>query len=297
MGDSDNNEFEFILYRYTPSTAAASIFVACFAILTLLHTIRLIQTRAWFFISFAIGLIFELVGYIARIFSHHNKTALGPYIVQTLLILIAPPLFAASIYMTLGRIVTRLEAENASIIRTKWMTKIFVTGDVISFLLQSSGSGHMAAGTVDAMKMGKLIAIGGLAVQLVFFALFVFVACVFHHRLKKSPKNGVHIDTSRMAQSKFPHVGKWEWVMYALYSACVLILIRSLFRVVEFVQGNDGFIMKHEVFLYIFDALLMALTGLILLVIFPGAFLSPRRGDNVDGEIQLTSMESARDER
>lgn len=81
----------------------------------------------------------ECAGYIARIFSHFDTTALGPYIVQTMLILVAPPLFAASIYMTLGRIVVKLGAEDKSIIPVRLLTKIFVVGDVVSFLLQCGG--------------------------------------------------------------------------------------------------------------------------------------------------------------
>lgn len=34
-------------------------------------------------------------------------------------------------------------------------------------------------------------------------------------------------------------------------------MIRSVFRVIEYVQGNAGYLLSHEVFLYIFDALLM----------------------------------------
>jgi hypothetical protein len=77
--------------------------------------------------------------YGARIFSHYDTLALGPYIVQTMLILVAPPLFAASIYMTLGRLIVNLGAERASIIRVKYITKIFVVGDEIWFLLQCGG--------------------------------------------------------------------------------------------------------------------------------------------------------------
>jgi hypothetical protein len=81
----------------------------------------------------------ECAGYIARIFSHFNTTALGPYIVQTMLILVAPPLFAASIYMTLGRVMVALNSQQLSIIPVRFLTKTFVVGDVISFLLQCGG--------------------------------------------------------------------------------------------------------------------------------------------------------------
>jgi hypothetical protein len=41
--------------------------------------------------------------------------------------------------MEFGRLVTRLGAEQYTIIRHKWITKIFVTGDVLSFFLQGGG--------------------------------------------------------------------------------------------------------------------------------------------------------------
>jgi hypothetical protein len=58
---------------------------------------------------------------------------------QTLLILIAPALMAASIYMILGRIILLTEAEHLALIRRRWLTKIFVFGDVVSLLMQASG--------------------------------------------------------------------------------------------------------------------------------------------------------------
>jgi hypothetical protein len=57
-----------------------------------------------------------------------------------MLILVAPPLFAASIYMTLGRVIVALNEESASLVRVRLLTKVFVVGDVISFLLQCGGN-------------------------------------------------------------------------------------------------------------------------------------------------------------
>lgn len=65
---------------------------------------------------------------------------MGPYIMQTLLCLVAPALFAASIYMTLGRIIRLVDGEHHSLIRLKWLTKIFVAGDIISFITQGAGT-------------------------------------------------------------------------------------------------------------------------------------------------------------
>ena len=86
-------------------------------------------------------LLVETIGYVGRLLSSietPNWTK-GPYVMQSALILIAPALLAASIYMTLGRIILLLDAEKCSLIRLRWLTKIFVSGDVLSFLMQASG--------------------------------------------------------------------------------------------------------------------------------------------------------------
>lgn len=41
--------------------------------------------------------------------------------------------------MELGRIVLMVKGEKLALVRVSWMTKIFVAGDVLSFLMQASG--------------------------------------------------------------------------------------------------------------------------------------------------------------
>jgi RTA1 like protein len=81
----------------------------------------------------------EIGGYIARAIAHSNETSLSIYVVQVILLLVAPALFAASIYMVLGRLILVTQGESMAPIRAKWLTKIFVCGDVLSFLVQSAG--------------------------------------------------------------------------------------------------------------------------------------------------------------
>ena len=83
----------------------------------------------------------ETIGYVGRLLSAMQSPnySTGAYAMQSALILIAPAFLAASIYMTLGRIISMLKAEPYSVIGLRWLTKIFVTGDVLSFLMQASG--------------------------------------------------------------------------------------------------------------------------------------------------------------
>jgi len=41
--------------------------------------------------------------------------------------------------MEFGRLVTRTDGEKYTLIRHKWITKLFVIGDVLSFFLQGGG--------------------------------------------------------------------------------------------------------------------------------------------------------------
>lgn len=163
------------------------------------------------------------------------------------------------------------DAEQCSVIKLKWLTKIFVTGDVLSFLMQASGrhslqshdhfkqsankiigAGLMVANS-SSPSTGEHVIIGGLFVQIVFFGLFTITAIVFQARIAKNP-TGRSIELGNI----------WPRHMTALYISSIFILVRSVVRVVEYLQGYSGYLMKHEVFIYVFDALLMFSVMLVL---------------------------------
>lgn len=118
----------------------------------------------------------------------------------------------------------------------------------------------MAGKTAKSLELGQHIVVGGLVVQIVFFGFFVIVAAIYHTRVTKKP-------TARSTSSLVP----WRRHLYTLYAASILILIRSLFRIVEYQQGNDGYLLGHEVFLYSFDAVLMLFVMVLFNVTHPGS--------------------------
>ncbi|KAM5365939.1 hypothetical protein ACJZ2D_010772 [Fusarium nematophilum] len=265
--------FNFQLYRYTPSLPAAIVSAVVFAILTLLHTRRLYRVRAYYFIPFTIGGLCKLVpsqrssditcqhqqvqtiGYSGRIWSHYDTLSIGGFVIQAILILVAPALYAASIYMILGRLIRTVSAEHLSLIPVEWVTRVFVTGDVIAFGLQAGGGGVQAAGTLELYEAGEKIIIAGLFVQIAIFGFFVFTSLLFHYRLQKTP-------TAEAIAGRVP----WRRYLYVLYASSAIILVRSVFRVVEYLQGNGGYLISREIFLYMFDTVLMAVVMAMLLV-------------------------------
>lgn len=207
----------------------------------------------------------EAVGYIGRVASAKEAPdyTLNPYLVQTLLILLGPALLAASIYMVLGRLIRLLDAHEYSVVRTNWLTKIFVTGDVLSFLAQSAGGGILAkADSVDSQKMGENVILGGLGIQIAFFGFFIVTTVIFHVRIAKNP-------TPR----SYSVTGNWKRQLIALYASSVLIMVRSVFRMIEFGAGYDSILMKNEVYLLVLDGLLMFLVAVIFVWSHPSSAL------------------------
>lgn len=99
--------------------------------------------------------IVEFIGYAARTASARQEPGcwkLMPYIIQNMYILLGPALFAASIYMILGRIILLTDGESHSLIKQRWLTKTFVIGDVICFCLQSGGETSYSIFTLTFTK-------------------------------------------------------------------------------------------------------------------------------------------------
>lgn len=78
-----------------------------------------------------------------------------------------------------------------------------------------------------------------------------------------------HLSISRVPTIRLLNEFSWEKHMRALYMASILIMVRSIFRVVEYLQGFNGYLLHHEAYLYIFDALLMFLVMVLFNVVHP----------------------------
>ncbi len=263
----------FILYHYSPTVAGAFIFFFLFTTITLVHAIQLYRIRAWFMLPVIVGgicknfslrwllitslihHIVELTAYIFRSISHSSPQSLGPFIVQSVLALVAPALFAATIYMALGRIIRLLHAEHHSIIGVSKLTKVFVIFDILVFLIQSAGAAFQAGKSKSAIHLGQVQVLVALFLQIIVFGLFVAVAAIFQRRITSQP--------TQQSQGPLP----WKRHMLGLYLASGLILLRNIIRIVEYVQGHDGYINHHEWYLYVFDAVPMFGVMVVMAVI------------------------------
>lgn len=193
-----------------------------------------------------------------------------PYVIQNTFILVPPALFAATIYMCLGRTIRLVDGDHLSVIRPRILTKVFVSGDILSFLIQGGASGLFVMGSTKPSftKVATAMVIVGLVVQLVSFILFGLCAVIFHKRIRRQP-------TSRSFQVD----ANWTQTLYMLYGVSTLILIRSIFRIIEYAFGNDGYPLTHEWTLYLFDSLPMIIVTVIFFFRYPSNLVTTREDD------------------
>lgn len=106
----------------------------------------------------------------------------------------------------------------------------------------------------------------GLLIQVIFFGLFIVACAVFHRRMLSSGYSGSSTTGSV----------SWQQYMLVLYIASGLIAVRSVFRVAEYAGGQSGVLMKSEVYLYIFDALLMFALMVVFMWEHPSEVISKK---------------------
>lgn len=137
----------------------------------------------------------------------------------------------------------------------------------------------MSSGSLNSLHLGEKIVVAGLFVQIAFFGFFIFVAAFFNIAMSKVP-------TPQAQSSSNP----WHKHLRALYVASVFIMIRSVFRVVEYIQGNDGYILRHEYYLYIFDGILMLAVMVVFNFVHPSEVKAMLRGGKFSKGIKLYSF-------
>lgn len=108
--------------------------------------------------------------------------------------------------------------------------------------------------------IGNYLVIGGLILQLIVFGFFMVVTGTFHIRIHRRP-------TMKSVTVQVP----WLSYLYVLYIGSVLVMIRSIFRVIEYIQGRDGYLISHEVYAYVLD------TAIIFLVSIESNIFHPSR--------------------
>lgn len=224
----------------------ACIFYTVFFTLCLIAQIGIgARYRTWSFSIFlGIGTIFEIMGYGARI----SMTPIGTvwnypaFVIQLVMLILAPTLVAASISVTFKWIVLYLDPKY-SVLKPKWYPWVFVGTDFISIIIQAVGGAISAGATSGSTPNQKLLDLGsglliaGVAFQAANMAFCGGLMLIYWLRYRKGLQRGdimqgLEMDTGEgeAVASNFWPVTKFQKYLYAIIIAYCAILIRCIYR-------------------------------------------------------------------
>ncbi|KAF7586420.1 hypothetical protein BBP40_008927 [Aspergillus hancockii] len=242
------------IYFYDPSPAAAILFTILYVIPFAYHFYMSLVApytgryhRIGYFIPIVIGAATEVAAYAVRAASVKQTDNIGTYATSASLIVVAPVLVCASLYVMIGRLIRSGGRDPNPNSETKeplllfgrfspsWIPRIFVTSDVISFLTQAAGSGIASSNDWEGAEKdaGVGVLIAGLVLQLVTFAFFLLVVIWFDMRSRASSSGG---DVESGVR----------FVLNGIYIAGFFITVRLIYRVIEFSMGMDTYTWTHE---------------------------------------------------
>jgi len=210
----------------------------------------------------------ELVGFAFRSVSVKNLDSRNPFIIQTVMILVAPAVMAASCYMAFGRLAIWVIPPRFQSFRHLWVparriTPLFVGFDVLSFCVQVVGGSIVASGnTTDRLNLGKNIVLVGLALQLATFGFFVIATARLSILLRTVLKD-----------EPLPKERNWPVFLMWINMASGIILVRSVYRFIEFAIGVSNYLVDHEVFFYCLDVFLILIVVTGFICIHPGQYI------------------------
>ena len=144
---------------------------------------------------------------------------------------------------------------------------IFVTLDVISFVIQLVGGGMAGPGaSAESQKKGLNIYMGGIGMQEGFIVLFLGLVIKFHRDQLQAERVG------RLTADK---TAGWKWLICALYACLLTITIRIIYRLAEFSGGLGASnpLPSNEPVLYVLESTPMWLAILVWNIVHPGRFI------------------------
>lgn len=250
-----------------PNISSNGALVAIFLIFCILHLILgIFYRQTWFLVCWVIGLFLEVIGYIGRVLSSRDIMGLGPYIMQSTCITIAPTLMMAGIYYIVGQ-VTVIYGQQYSLLKATRYSKIFIFCDVVSFLTQSAGGG--LAATASNGEMGRHLLLAGLAFQTVSMVFFQFLWFYLIINIFKAWRS----DRVPPFNPEYLHIRERGVLPYFIVSvsiAVMLIFVRSIYRLAELAEGWDSKLIIDERYFMVLEALMIVLATFCMTVLHPG---------------------------
>lgn len=240
-------------YKYIPTLWVGILFTTLFGILFLAHLVISLWPgrfrRGGFMLLAVTCAAGEVAGWVGRLDSHYNYFQADPYICQLVSLIISPIFATAALYVSMERIIQCVGPELARL-SSKVYISIFVTGDVISLVVQAAGGSMSAtASTREGVRHGSNVALAGVIIQVLITGPYLILLSDFllrHYRLHKKQRASGSLAEPRWTKGTIA-------VATATWISTIFILIRCIYRCVEMKEGWTGYLSTHELWFPIFD--------------------------------------------
>ncbi|CCO37308.1 Protein RTA1 [Rhizoctonia solani AG-1 IB] len=220
-----------------------------------------------YMLTIIIGCVCYAIGLFIRLPFASNTHQLGIYIFLNTITVLAPCGFIATVYMLLGRLALQLDADDYLLVKARIITKVFVTSDIVTLLIQASG-GSMST-SEELSDIGTKIFLTGLIIQLISFVFYMGVFAVFIYRMKVNRPGECYLPRNK--HEFFTH---WTALAGSIAISCIGILIRSVFRTIELSEGYGGHLATTEGYFYALDTLPLFIGIAVFVVTWPPLYLT-----------------------
>ncbi|KAL9594178.1 MAG: hypothetical protein Q9219_007176 [cf. Caloplaca sp. 3 TL-2023] len=260
---------DFSLYAYTPSKVAPILFLFAFLISTLHHTYINFRLKSWKVTgTLPWGGILFIAGFSIREVSAFYPRNLNLFIASTVLLLVAPPVYALLNYIVLGRILYYVPY--LSPIHPGRVISTFLGLDIVVGILTGNGGARVADADANSSELstGRALLRASILLQVISFILFVLLEATFHRRCQNA---GILAPKPSPEANK--QANKVRHVLHLMYLSSAIISSRHIFRVVDVWQGYGGYLETQEWPLYIFDGFFMFANAVLLNIWHPMKYL------------------------
>ncbi|KAF9571428.1 hypothetical protein EC968_000523 [Mortierella alpina] len=270
---------------YVPNVTGNIAFGLIYAILGVIFSFRIYRHKNKWALCLPIGAFASSIGFFCRLGIDPKDLLVPLFVVQNILIIATPSAFLAFNYMLYGRLISsvdpqfgangslsRMEKSRYSFIPPRIVGRAFIWSDVITFLLQvAAGSMIGNAGDNQSLvSIGDKLFLVGVCAQGASYSLFSILLSIALVRLVGERKK----TCTDLAGKSWMGLDKSTALIFScLYFSSLFIIIRSVYRIVEFVQGHDGYLISFEVFLFALDAVPLVLAIGIWAVVWPPVLL------------------------
>lgn len=206
---------------------------------------------------------------------YNNPLDDNGFIIQICCLIISPAFVSAGIYLTLKHIVINF-GERWSRLRPVWYTRIFITGDIFSLVLQGAGGG--IASTADSgstmQDVGTDLMIAGVIFQVVILAIF---GCILTEYVLRTYRRRSQLSEESMVLF---HRTSFRCFMGAIVVAFVTIFVRCVYRIPELTGGWRSELMRNEAEFIALEGVMIVIAVAVLTVFHPG-YCFPALGNTI----------------